>query len=76
MITRRTKDLDSRRLALEENLNELNEQLRALDQQQFNLDAEDKNWAEMVSLLKMTDDQISALKGLEQMSLGKPNYRY
>ena len=74
VINRRTKDLDSRRLALEENLNELNEQLIALDQQQFNLNGEKKNMAEMISLLKVTDDQNSILKGIEQKSLGKLNY--
>ena len=55
-------------------MNELTEQLNALDQQQFNVNGEKKTLGEIQSLLKVSDDQNSVLKGIEKFSLGKLNY--
>ena len=73
-INQRTEHLESHRLALEKSLNELTEQLNALNQQQFNVNGEKKTLAEIQSLLKVSDDQNSVLKGIEKLSLGKLNY--
>ena len=73
-INQRTEHLESHRLALEKSLNELTEQLNALNQQQFNVNGEKKTLAEIQSLLKVSDDKNSVLKGIEKLSLGKLNY--
>ena len=57
-------------------MNELTEQLNALDQQQFNVNGEKKTLGEMQSLVNVSDDQNSVLKGIEKMSLGKLNYLF
>ena len=75
-INQRTEHLESHRLDLEKSLNELTEQLNALDQQQFNVNGEKKTLGEMQSLVKVSDDQNSVLKGIEKMSLGKLNYLF
>ena len=73
MINRRTQQLDSRRLALEEHLKQLNEQLAEIDERNFSVDGEKKNLEEMISFLKATEDQNSILKEIEKSAFGKLN---